>query len=975
MKPIELTLNAFGPYAGRTHLDFSLLGHSHIFLISGPTGSGKTTIFDAITFALYGQASGETRKSDTFRSQYAEPTEKCSVLFRFEANGKLYSIERTPKQQILAPRKKELREIPADVLLTLPDQTVLKGREANEHIVSLLGLSYQQFRQIVMLAQGEFRRFLEASSREKQDIFRQIFSTEQYDLFTQKLGQQSEKLRRDIEWNLQLMHSAVEQIDCAGCEELQAFCSAEELNIANILPKMEEQRLRSEEAKTILQDQKQRLSEELKLYDVDAAKKLTEQFAQASALKEKLAKLDLESKLREEQTSLLSRLEGAKEIDPVYQRFCDRRQQKQLLEQQQKESVAQLEQVQKQFNAAAGLQEQLPVLEQQKQSAIRRSEQLKQQQEQYKQRVALKNRQTERQKELQRSENSLQLILHLTQRAAQQKILDLCRDIKICAAQRRSLVENYELACQRLNEARLEQQKQQALQLAYTLQDGQPCPVCGSVHHPAPAHAAVENSISAEEMKEREQAVPLCFAKVSAVENRMILLYEQLSSAADLPTATVENILSLSSDCEKKAQEHWNSAQNAALCYAREDQISDPRYFDEAYLRDSHLNLSNTSSALQQELSQLQEQLNNLSAASSQDGEQLAQQLASAEASTLSIDKKIKETEQKLSALRSALDRASAAADSLNKQRQSAQEAFSAAEEQWKLALDSQKLTQTEFDVLRRQFPQMAQLKAELQIYQNERLAAMSRSLQLEQDLSGKTLPDLDEIQKKNEVCGAQLTQVNEELQQLLTRLTLNQRLEQQLQTLWQQNQGLYEKHQQLDSLWQLAKGNNSQRVSFETFVLTSYFEQIIAVANLHLQQMCNGRYALLRKKDRSRGNQFSGLDLEIFDSYTGGARHVSTLSGGESFKASLALALGLAEVVQQHAGGIRIETMFIDEGFGSLDAQSLDSAIDTLISLQNSGHLVGIISHVAQLADRIPAKLQVTASAQGSSARFVLDN
>ena len=176
-----------------------------------------------------------------------------------------------------------------------------------------------------------------------------------------------------------------------------------------------------------------------------------------------------------------------------------------------------------------------------------------------------------------------------------------------------------------------------------------------------------------------------------------------------------------------------------------------------------------------------------------------------------------------------------------------------------------------------------------------------------------------------------------------------------------------------MDALWQLARGNNAQRLSFETFVLTGYFEQIISVANLHLQQMTSGRYELLRKKDRSRGNQYSGLDLEIFDSYTGSARHVSTLSGGESFKASLALALGLAEVVQRHAGGIRIETMFIDEGFGSLDAQSLDSAVDTLMSLQNSGHLVGVISHVSQLADRIPAKLAVSASPQGSSAQFII--
>ncbi|MBP1580964.1 MAG: AAA family ATPase, partial [Oscillospiraceae bacterium] len=252
MKPLELTLCAFGPYAGTVQLDFSLLGHNHIFLISGPTGSGKTSLFDAITFALYGQASGQTRKSDSFRSQYAQPSEKCSVLFRFEVGGKVYSVERTPKQQILAPRKKELREIPADVQLTLPDQSVLKGREANDYISSLLGLSYEQFRQIVMLAQGEFRRFLEASSREKQDIFRQIFSTEQYDRLTQRLGEQAEELRHNIEWNLQLMRSCVEQLDCAEDESLQVLQAAEEPSVAEILEHLEQLRLQEQEKKQLL---------------------------------------------------------------------------------------------------------------------------------------------------------------------------------------------------------------------------------------------------------------------------------------------------------------------------------------------------------------------------------------------------------------------------------------------------------------------------------------------------------------------------------------------------------------------------------------------------------------------------------------------------------------------------------------------------------------------------------------------------
>lgn len=974
MKPLELTLCAFGPYAGTVQLDFSLLGHNHIFLISGPTGSGKTSLFDAITFALYGQASGQTRKSDSFRSQYAQPSEKCSVLFRFEVGGKVYSVERTPKQQILAPRKKELREIPADVQLTLPDQSVLKGREANDYISSLLGLSYEQFRQIVMLAQGEFRRFLEASSREKQDIFRQIFSTEQYDRLTQRLGEQAEELRHNIEWNLQLMRSYVEQLDCAEDESLQALQTAEEPSVAEILEHLEQLRLQEQEKKQLLEAQEESLSAELKHYDVDAAVQLLKQFAEAAQLREHLAALEQQGDLQEQKKQQITRLEAAKEIASLLDRLQDRQKQESSLRQQKDAALEQRQKAELHLEQLQPSLEKLPALEQQKLNAVRQIEQLKQQQEQLKQRILLEKRLSEGEKELLRCQRSLQLILHLIQRAKWQKQLDLCREIGLCSAQRRNLVESYELAQQRLEEARQQQYREQALQLAMKLQEGQPCPVCGSVHHPAPAHNAVENSITPEEWKEREQAVQQNFAKVTAVENRMALFYEQLASEAALPAASVENIPAFTAEQQKAAQEQWDSAQQAALRYGKEDKLQEAKYFDSAYLQKSQLELSAKAAGLERELAQLQEQLTALTSLPMDiTAETLEQQRSAAELCAKETEQQSTFIQKRANELRSRLDRSAAQVESLGQQWTAAQEALSQAQEAWALALKQQQLDETAFTALQQNFPQLPVLKQEVQSYERDKLTSVTRCLQLEQLLLGKEQPDLESLKQKQQDCKARLEALRKQLQSLLTRLTLNGRLEEQLKQLWEENKGLYSKHRDLDALWQLARGNNAQRLSFETFVLTGYFEQIISVANLHLQQMTSGRYELLRKKDRSRGNQYSGLDLEIFDSYTGSARHVSTLSGGESFKASLALALGLAEVVQRHAGGIRIETMFIDEGFGSLDAQSLDSAVDTLMSLQNSGHLVGVISHVSQLADRIPAKLAVSASPQGSSAQFII--
>ena len=976
MKPIELTLNAFGPYAGTVHLDFSILEHNNIFLITGPTGSGKTTIFDAITFALYGQASGETRKSDSFRSQYAEPAEKCSVLFRFETGGKLYTIDRTPKQTILAPRKKELREIAADVQLTLPDRTVLKGREANDYIISLLGLSYQQFRQIVMLAQGEFRRFLEASSREKQDIFRQIFSTEQYDRFTQQLGSQAEELRHSIEWNRQMMRSAAEQLDCGDDETLAVLCSAEELNLPDILQRAHDLHLCSEKEKIQLELQEQQLSDKLKLYDPDAAQKLSEQFAQAAALREELTSLQADQEQRKEQEILLQRLEAAREILPIRERVQNHSKQLKSLQMHKETALQALSAAKKQWNDFVPYQNELPALEEQKQSSIRRSEQLIQLREQLKRADELEHKINTNEKESKKNEAMLQLILHLLERSSQQKQIDLCVQIKQAAEQRKTLHTELQKEQNLLESMRLRQQKEQALQLAFQLQEGQPCPVCGSVHHPLPAHGSLEQLLDPKLLKQQEQLAQSIVSKLSAVENRILLQYEQLLTRSDLPKAEIEDIPAFAAQCEAKVQTQWAKAQEAALHYAKEDKIAAAQYSDETYLRNSQLNFSNQCSALEREQAQLREQLDSMRAnLNNLCSEAVEQQLLAADASAKQAQQKIKKLEETQTTLRSLLDRSAAAADSLTQQLAQAEAALKEAELQWNDALSAQKLIEEDFMELLSSLPQMAELKQSLQEYHNRRLTVMSRSLQLEQDLRGKSMPNLDEVRRFHEEYSKELSSVREKLQKLLTRMTLNQRLEQQLDSMWNENKALYSRHYQLDSLWQLARGNNSQRLSFETYVLTAYFEQIIAVANQHLQLMCGGRYALLRKKDRSRGNQFSGLDLEIFDSYTGAARHVSTLSGGESFKASLALALGLAEVVQRHAGGIRIETMFIDEGFGSLDAQSLDSAIDTLISLQNSGHLVGIISHVSQLSDRIPAKLQVTASSQGSSARFVISN
>lgn len=973
MRPIHLRFAAFGPYAGQTDIDFTRF-EDGLFLVCGPTGSGKTTLFDAICFALYAHASGNTRTTDSFKSHYASAEQLCFVEFTFSLEDKIYHIRRVPRQPVYSKRKKEMIESGGTVELTLPNGEVLSGREANAHIEQLLGLSCEQFRKIVMLAQGEFRRFLDASSKEKQEIFRQIFRTDLYEQFTLRLGTQTDQLAQQGESARQTSLSMMQQLDCTEDPELEQLISAPEPSPQAVCQHLTQSLAEGQQQLQALEQDASLCEQQLAQLDLEQAQQLWQLFQSRQTLNEQLSALHAQSPAIERSRQQLSRLEQLSALLPSYTLLTDCRQRTAQKLQQLRQAQQQLEQHQTTLLQAQQDFLQVEALSAKREQLTRDSQQISQQIAQSKRLSQLQQSLAQEQQLLEKAQRSVILCRLLLQRAEQtancqqlQKAQQLHRQVALLHQQ----LERVEREKTRL-EARRQQleQAQMAAQLAQGLQEGSPCPVCGAVHHPQPAQWLEDRPVEPQQLEALEAQRLELFGQLSSQKALLAQLIEALPAAANpdelsASKAQLEDSLS-------RLQQQIEQLIPAA-------KVSQPRYFDREYLSNQILPMQQQEAShrralelLHQEQTALAEQLGIADLHYFSGTEQLEEQLMQMNRQQSQLSQQIRqytERYQQASTRGAQLEQQSA---QLTEDTQVLQCQLAALETDFTQQLHTQQLdTEAAFLALRSQLEQIPLLKQQIEQHSAQLLSCSVKLSQLNEQIGSRTLPNLDALREQHRAVSSRLEQTRIQLRQLSQRQALNSRLMQGIQQLSDRLEQLGKEYELVGGLHRLCSGKNPQRLSFESFVLTSYFEQIVAAANLHLWQMSMGRYQLLRKKERSRGNTSSGLDLEIMDSYTGLPRHVSTLSGGESFETSLALALGLAEVVQQNAGGIHIQTMFVDEGFGSLDPQSLDSAIQTLTGLREEGRLVGIISHVPQLYERIPARIVITPSINGSSAKI----
>lgn len=970
MKPIFLRFHAFGPYPKTVEIDFTRF-ESGIFLISGPTGAGKTTIFDAICFALYSHASGNVRTTDSFKSHHAAEQELCFVEFTFELEQQQYHIRRVPKQPVYSKRKKEMIEAAAEVELTLPNNEVLSGRDANLRIEELMGLTCEQFRKIVMLAQGEFRRFLDASSREKQDIFRQIFQTDLYERFTIELGHRAEEIKKESDSIQQAALSMLSQLDCTDDEALQQLVQAEYPSAQAVCEhlhgalKGQKQQLGAFEQQLTAQE------EALRKLDLQKAEELHRMFILRQSIQQELSDLSAQQGQIDRFKQQLNRLETAAGLLTPYTRLTDCRTQTAQKSQQLNEAKTQLASYQPDFERAVRDFESIDALHAQRDDKVAQIQQLRQDIQQMQKLDALAQKIAAEQKALTQAKRSASLSRLLLDRAIMTKQLNALDRAQMLTEQIARLQTDFDAALKHQQLAQEQLSRAQAHTLAQKLSDGSPCPVCGSIHHPAPAKA-LETAVTAEQLERLSAQVQKLYGELSSHQALLSELTAQSPELFDAP-------LSAEWFCQQQRQIRGQIQllEQQISEWISLSKVSQPRYFDPQYLQQQITPMLSQVSAHQTTLQILGEEEANLRAALSGISSlaQIQQQFDALSTQETALREQIqqltagyRQASARMSQLQAAVLQSSQDCSALLERQSQLQADFSALLHQHDFA------DEPSFIALLDSLPQKDALQRQVEEYAERLLAAKSKLSQLNEQIGEQSCPNLEELRVQFRQMEEQYQSQKQQLSALQARYHLNTRLLSSIEEYLHRLKALQKDYEVVGGLFQAASGKNPQRLSFESFVLSGYFEQIIAVANLHLSRMSCGRYQLLRKKERSRGNTSSGLDLEIFDSYTGIPRHVSTLSGGESFQTSLALALGLAQVVQHHAGGIHIQTMFIDEGFGSLDAQSLDSAIQTLTSLQDDGRLVGIISHVPQLYERIPDRIIVTPSVSGSTARIEIN-
>ncbi|MFX4263575.1 AAA family ATPase [Pelotomaculum propionicicum] len=1018
MKPIKLTISAFGPYAGTQVIDFTELGERTFFLIHGPTGSGKTTILDAICFALYGDTSGAERKGEQMRSGHADLTEPTEITFDFAIGADTYRILRFPEQE--RPKKRGEGTTIMTANATLWKRTgvtddaeegavlAVGWNKVTEVVEQLLGFKSSQFRQVVMLPQGDFRRLLTADSKERQAIMEILFRTEFYRRIEESLKESAKKLQAEIE---QLKHQKTWVLQNAGAEtreELEQQYRANLEQQAEVQKTIEKCRAALKEAQDRLEAGRQ-VREKLKEKE-GAEKALKELEQNAGEIETKRAELtranraaglaDAENLLKtrqQEADNAATHLENKKFVKNEAESACENAA-KVLAEEEEKGpereaaglKVAQLDALSEKVAALAGANQAVSDAEKKVNEAETRQRNAQDSLDAVRKSIEEKSAAFAEAKTTADQAAALESACRTAEEAAakRQSLEKFRRDL---AAARKSytLAENkHRQAEARHNAAReelavLQEQwnKGQAAILAGGLTRGEPCPVCGSPDHPHPA-APGAGLPSEADLKSRRQAVIDLEAALSKARDEFSDI-KTVKSTAQSRTEDLEKELGENAHIDLaflqakagKARGLWSEARQAAgTVSALEDAVKKLKEREEAAGRQLEV--------CKKEYQKAYTELETARAVLRERELSVPENLRDAAA----LSKARLEARQKRDKLMANYETAKKAADAAKQALAAAAAAENEALANWQAALTlaenemrsfQKRLESACFDSLKeyreaRKTPEEIQkTEKEIKGFDESLHAARDRLARATGAAEGLAEPDLDKL-------ALEAAETKEEHDQLLikegrlqTQVKEGDRSLKKLQELEGQLKGLEDRYLVFGRISEVANGRNKYGLTFQRFVLGALLDDVTIAATERLKLMSRGRYHLQRTTELARRNAAGGLDLEVFDTYTGAARNVATLSGGETFLASLSLALGLADVVQSYSGGIHLDTIFVDEGFGTLDPESLDFAMRALIDLQKGGRLVGIISHVPELKERIDARLEVQPTDRGSVAGF----
>lgn len=976
MRPLNLTISAFGPYKDETFIDFTKLGEKGMYLITGDTGAGKTTIFDAICFALYGEPSGSSRDPRMFRCKYSDAKVPTYVELLFSYHGKEYRIRRNPEYERPALRGGGTTTQKADALLEFPDgrEAVTKTSEVTKEVEKIIGLSKDQFTQIAMIAQGDFMKLLLSDTTERSKIFRQIFMTGRYQRLQEILKKEANKAEDDYKLKSAIATEKIAQIQVRSedQEEQKRFLECS----------------KADEIEAFIDDIDKEDKEDLKLFskkESELRKSLADLNKSIGVATERKKSEDLLNKNKAALEKAKPEYESAKEDLKNKAKDYKKSEPLAIMISSEKENLSSYDKLDETQNSILEAEKKLSALKKSKEELVNRAAELekeyaakKKDQQKLKDVPARKIKAEEELGKIKNKGKDVQdIVVAIKNEYPKEKeeLLDLQKEYQDQAKKYELIQREYESKNRLFLDA-------QAGILAEGLSEGEPCPVCGSTVHPhlavlkqeVPLQKDVDDAMNRAEKQRAlmQKAVSRASAKKAEVNKLFDTIIDDIKSYIN--KGFIEDI-------EDEHKDNIEAIDNGDISRSEDKSIASDkgdvsRYEDKANISS---NISNIAVILSDE-----EELR-----SSKEKYEIPEGLSDSLGLEFdSLKKDLKDVTAVIKSLKEASDLLESLTAEIPAFEKSIKEVSQMQNEN---ALSSKELETTITGLKVRE----KELKKSLTYESKEKALEHIKKLELEkeaidkaykdadakardcekkvQDLTGQIAAlsknlakgkseNLEELEERRSDLNKEYTDNNKLLSLVKNRIDNNKELKTKLLSLGTELETLEHEFTYKKIISQTANGNLSgkAKIMLETYIQRSFFDRIINRANVRFMTMSGGHYELVRRDEDNIKSQ-SGLELDVIDHYNGGTRSVRTLSGGESFMASLSLALGLSDEIQRSAGGIQLDTMFVDEGFGSLDDATLDQAISSLASLSEGNRLVGIISHVGELKERIDKQLVVT--------------
>nr|WP_279010115.1 AAA family ATPase [Vagococcus fluvialis] len=1026
MQPIRLELENFGPYEA-TEIDFSMYYAHTLFLISGKTGSGKTTIFDGMMYALYGKTSGGLREGKEMRSNFADSENKTKVTFEFKQDNQTYVIEREPEQLVKKVSGEGFREQKNSARLTVFDSEkneidqIIKISEVDKYIANLVGLNREQFSQIVMLPQGEFRRFLNADSNSKEVVLRKLFST----YFYRDIAQLLKTKKKEEESKFKgLDHSLSAEINQLEWEDDWLEKAAAEENFQELLNLYEEQHevyiTKDKTNKKQLKISQEKVKENQDLLNM--AEKLLEQFREKKQIDNELNKLKLKETEIKEDKEKVSLLKKAEKIESVVE--SDEALKEELNNRQIKivENKATKKELQQQFDVLENtltklqsdkeaiqikekkldkIETSIPLFEEKtltEEKLISLQEQLEKTKQTY-------NEQLEKQAELVKTK-----VVFTTNISKESEILQKKSDTREhlrTITDRLEEIESYEL--KRLTTKKLEEElanlmkksanketdlenssqayrqlesdwaKAQIAKLSLKLIDGEPCLICGSTEHPNPAqsHELTEEAINELEknIEVQDELLNQLKEQVTTLKNQVSFKEDELAKSKELLKEEQEILVSYFKELEEtqwleraKEQENeikveLNTFDNKLTKISEEKEELIKLEREENSLKETLIHQETEVSSLNNQLIEVETINQNILKQLPSEWKLLDEMLEEQTrlmSETTKWHEEVRSTENALTNLKLELATLETTITNDLKELEVNKQKQILSEQKINEFLIENKLSEKILENLLSDLPQLESLEEAIKTYENKRHVLLSRQEELTKLIKNQEEPVIEPLLVEQERLMSELEEVRNKTNILELMMKKNQEIVVKVKREIESKKEAQARLLELTELADILSGDGPSKLSMERFVLQMYLKKILQRGNEKLVTLTNGRYRFEIKEEQGSSKKATGLEINIYDDNVGAIRSVNTLSGGESFIAALSLALSLAEIIQEEAGGIKIDAMFIDEGFGSLDEDALEMAIRALENIEGEGRIIGIISHVRELKERIPQQLQI---------------